>query len=235
MVQLRFDNDKIEDITGNTEYAKIVDYGGGKATYIDAPISGHKAFDTNGVFYYPNSSTKPFIITTTDCYTISMWVYRRPGVYYSTLGTPWSILNYHLFEPYCQGYELISDIRYHHETRNYSPRTQNEKWQWWCACVSPTLNSLFCDGERVDTKYDYTRLEYKEIDVAKYIHFLHFDPDDIHGIYNGALFDIAFFKGFVDPRINKLSIPTDYVKESDLHLVDSEIIRTNIHTMRYQN
>ena len=231
MVQLRFDNDKIEDITGNTEYANIIDYGGGKATYIDAPISGYKAFDTNGVFYYPNSSTKPFIMTTTDCYTISMWVYRRNGVYYSSLGTPWSILNYFLFEPCCQGYELISDIRYLHETRNFNIRCQNEKWQWWCACVSPTLNSLFCDGVRVNTKYDYTKLEYKEIDVAKYIHFLHFDPNDPHGIYNGALFDIAMFKGFIDPRINKLSIPTDYVKESDLHLVDNETIPT----MKYQN
>lgn len=233
MVQLRFDNDKIEDITGNTEYANIIDYGGGKATYIDAPISGYKAFDTNGVFYYPNSSTKPFIMTTTDCYTISMWVYRRDGVYYPSLGTPWSILNYFLFEPCCQGYEVISDIRYpndSHVTKNYNIRCQNEKWQWWCACVSPTLNSLFCDGERVNTKYDYTKLEYKEIDVAKYIHFLHFDPNDPHGIYNGALFDIAMFKGFIDPRINKLSIPTDYVKESDLHLVDNETIPT----LKYQ-
>ena len=230
MVQLRFDNDKIEDITGNTEYANIIDYGGGKATYIDAPISGYKAFDTNGVFYYPNSSTKPFIMTTTDCYTISMWVYRRNGVYYPSLGTPWSILNYFLFEPCCKGYESLVDTRYSHETRNYNIRCQNEKWQWWCACVSPTLNSLFCDGVRVNTKYDYTKLEYKEIDVAKYIHFLHFDPGDPHGIYNGALFDIAMFRGFIDPRINKLSIPTDYVKESDLYLVDNETIPTT----RYQ-
>ena len=230
MVQLRFDNDKIEDITRNTEYANIIDYGGGKATYIDSPISGYKAFDTNGVFYYPNSSTKPFIITTTDCYTISMWVYRRKGVYWYSFGTPWSILHYFFFEPCCGAHEALVDIRYPHEMRNYNLRCKNEKWQWWCACVSPTLTSLFCDGERVNTKYDYTRLGYKEIDAAKYIHFLHFDPNDRRNIYNGALFDIAMFKGFVDPRINKLSIPTDYVKESDLHLVDNETIPT----LKYQ-
>jgi len=232
-MQLRFDDNSIVDKTGDTQFDTPA-----TVEFVDSPLEGkdYKALKTKSATALFNKGS--FVVNYQKGFTFCCWFNRLNGYYRSTKGV---ILHFSdaYFEPIVTPYEELDQqglIFYFSDCIHgdaYNGTYTSGEWAWIAISFCPDRISTYLNGKRKTFKFKQLKFSAEEKDYGNTLCLLTCPNGDPVNYYNGSIFDVCLFPGTVDPDIKELKVPTDYVTQNDLHLVNNWEIRSKYKLLSY--
>ncbi|MDY4475940.1 MAG: hypothetical protein SPE32_11635 [Mitsuokella sp.] len=237
IMQLRFDNNSIVDKTGDTLFDTPT-----TVEFVDSPLEGkgYKALKTKSATCLVNKGS--FAINYQKGFTFCCWFNRLNGYNWPNKGTILALYSDLYFEPITYPYwnTALGDqqglIFYFSNWINgdaYNGTYTSGEWAWIAISFCPNRISTYLNGKRKSFKLDQIKFSTEEKDYGQNLCLFNYPNRDPHNYYNGSIFDVCLFPGTVDPDIGELKVPTDYVTQNDLHLVDNWEIHSKYKLLSY--
>lgn len=237
IMQLRFDDNSIVDKTGSTSFDTPA-----TVEFVDSPLEGkgYKALKTKSATDLFNKGS--FVVNYQKGFTFCCWFNRLNGYNWPNKGIIFSIYSDLFFEPITYPYwntslgdqqglvgyfsnKILGDA--------YNGTYTSGEWAWIVISFLPDRISTYLNGKRKSFKFDKLKFSAEEKDYGQNLCLLNYPDGDPHNYYNGSIFDVCLFQGTVDPDIEELKVPTDYVTQNDLHLVDNWEIPSKYKLLSY--
>ena len=238
IMQLRFDDNRIVDKTGNTLFDTPT-----TVEFVDSPLEGkdYKALKTKSATYLVNKGS--FVVNYQKGFTFCCWFNRLNGYNWPDKGVILSLYSDLVFEPITFPYWNLSlegyqqgVIRYFSNLVTgdaYNGTYTSGEWAWIAISFYPDRISTYLNGKRKSFKFDKLKFGAEEKEYGQNLYLLYYPDKDPHNYYNGSIFDVCLFPGTVDPDIEELKVPTDYVTQNDLHLVNNWEIHSKYKLLSY--
>ena len=236
IMQLRFDDNSIVDKTGNTSFDTPA-----TVEFVDSPLEGkdYKALKTKSATALVNKGS--FVVNYKKGFTFCCWFNRLDGYNWTDKGVILSLYSDLVFEPisYPKGMGGVDQqglVRYFSNWIRgdaYNGTYTSGEWAWIAISFCPYRISTYFNGKRKALKFDQLKFGPEEKDYGQNLCLLNYPNGDPHNYYNGSIFDVCLFPGTVDPDIGELKVPTDYVTQNDLHLVNNWEIHSKYKLLSY--
>lgn len=236
IMQLRFDDNSIVDKTGNTLFDTPT-----TIEFVDSPLEGkgYKALKTKSATALFNKGS--FVANYQKGFTFCCWFNRLNGYNWPNKGVLLALYSDLDFEPisYPEGMGAVNQqglVRYFSNWIRgdaYNGTYTSGEWAWIAISFCPDRISTYFNGKRKSFKFDQLKFGTEEKDYGQNLCLLYYPDGDPHNYYNGSIFDVCLFPGTVDPDIGELKVPTDYVTQNDLHLVNNWEIHSKYKLLSY--
>lgn len=236
-MQLRFDDGSIIDKAGNTKFDTPT-----TVEFVDSPLEGkgYKALKTKSATSLVNKGSS--VINYQKGFTFCCWFNRLSGYNWANKGVLLSLYPDVDFEPITypewnpglgdqQG--LVRCFSNFIKGDAYNGTYTSGEWAWIAISFLSSRTSTYFNGKRKTFKFDKLKFNTGEKDYGENLVLLYYPDGDAHNYYNGSIFDVCLFQGTVDPDIEELKVPTDYVTQNDLHLVDNWQIDSKYKLLSY--
>jgi hypothetical protein len=223
LMQIRFDNSKVEDITGNTQW----DYESAHIAYNDSPFgSKYKCCTTTSATEVDLKSiiggTMP--IPTEKGLTIAFWLYNLAGYTYSPKGY---VCRIGQGDNTIFGMEPNYDGCYLCSRRLENTSVSNGTWHHIVVSCNKSIGKLFIDGQLRSTNTTAISKSDWILDPSSNMTTVSFffvkGSSDSHNFFQGAIFDFAMIQAPIKniANVTTLSIPTDYITADFTEAVDT--------------
>ena len=233
-MQLRFDDNSIVDKTGDTQFDTPT-----TVKFVDSPLEGkdYKALKTKSATALVNKGS--FVVNYQKGFTFCCWFNRLDGYNQSNKGALLALYPDSNFEPITistmeldqQGLIFYFSKWIHGGL--YNGTYTSGEWAWIAISFCPDRISTYLNGKRKSFKFNQLKFSAEEKDYGQNLCLFNYPNGDARNYYNGSIFDVCLFPGTVDPYIEELKVPTDYVTQNDLHLVDNWEIPSKYKLLSY--
>lgn len=232
IMQLRFDNNSIVDKTGNTLFDTPA-----TVEFVDSPLKGksYKAIKTKSATDLFNKGS--FVVNYQKGFTFCCWFNRLDGYHQSNKGVIFSIYPDVYFEPIAVPYGDRHGLVFYFSNWShgsvYNGTYTSGEWAWIAISFCPDRISTYLNGKRKSFKFNQLKFSAEEKDYGQNLCLFNYPNGDAKNYGNGSIFDVCLFPGTVDPDIKELKVPTDYVTQNDLHLVNNWEIHSKYKLLSY--